>query len=161
MRKTMNKGAGRFSAGSYKRNNSWGIERLKTYLRGQGFELQQAKEEDFGIDVTAFRSGKKWQFEVEVKTNYPFTCKEDFKFPTVSFLARKEKWKDRQFWYVIICKETEAALMASSDDIFQEEYKEELHIATHERQGGDLFYRMPKEKCKFFSVKQIENEKMV
>jgi hypothetical protein len=48
----------------------------------------------------------------EVKHKYPFTdATESFKFDTVSFLGRKKKYGD--FWYVIVCGETEALLLCS------------------------------------------------
>jgi hypothetical protein len=76
-----------------------------------------------------------------------------FPFPTVSFLARKKKWKDIGFWYIIVCKETNYALVANSNDIFKDEYLETLNINTEERQGKDYFYRVPKNKCKFFKIR--------
>jgi hypothetical protein len=92
-------------------------------------------------------------FEAEVKTGRSFTTMDTFPFPTVSFLARKKKWKDIGFWYIIVCKETNYALVANSNDIFKDEYLETLNINTEERQGKDYFYRVPKNKCKFFKIR--------
>jgi hypothetical protein len=68
----------------------------------------------------------------------------------VSFLGRKKKYGD--FWYVIVCGETEAILLAHSFEIYKEEYRELQTINTNERNGLDEFYRVPKDKCLFYKT---------
>jgi hypothetical protein len=50
-----------------------------------------------------------------------------------------------------VCAETEAILIAHSFEIYKEEYREIKTIATNERNGLDEFYRVPKDKCLFYS----------
>lgn len=146
--------AGKFVKESYDINNSFAIDILSNFLISNGYTIEEKLEEDFDVDIIAFKDGKKKLFEVEVKTGYSFTDKESFRFDTVSFLARKEKWnKDSGFLYVIICKETDWALVAHSSNIFKEEYKEKLTINTEHRKGRDVFYRVPKELCRFFKIR--------
>lgn len=57
-----------------------------------------------------------------------------------------------KFKYVIICKETGWGVGCDSDIIFNENYIEKLYINTIHRQGDDLFYRVPKDKCSFFNL---------
>jgi hypothetical protein len=146
--------AGNFVQESYDENNSFAIEILSKHLISKGYSIEEKLKEDFDVDIIAFKDGKKKLFEVEVKTGYSFTDRESFKFNTVSFLSRKEKWNHGNgFLYVIICKETDWALVAHSSDIFLEEYKEKITIDTKHRKGYDYFYRVPKQKCKFFKIK--------
>jgi hypothetical protein len=90
-----------------------------------------------------------------MKSKRPWTSREDFPFPSVSFLSRKEKWKEHHFWYVIICKETKAAIFCNSDIIFKENYKQKLYIKTNDRTGLDNFYRVPKQLCIFVPLEEF------
>lgn len=144
--------AGKFVESSYVKNNSFAINIITTFLKGKGYTIID-KQEDYGIDIEAVKDGETHYFEAEVKTGRSFTTRKTFPFPTVSFLARKKKWKDIGFWYVIVCRETNYALVANSKDIFLDEYLETLNIDTDDRQGKDYFYRVPKEKCKFFKIR--------
>jgi ABC-type oligopeptide transport system ATPase subunit len=121
---------------------------LRAYLVRRGHVITD-NENRYGIDLFSEKNDKVYRWEVEMKSLRPWTSREDFEFDTVSFLRRKEKWKNELFWYVIICRETGAALMCSSDIIFQEKYKQFLKIKTNYRQGTDIFYRVPKELCIF------------
>ena len=140
----------KFVPESYKENNDWAVERVQNYLRNIGYQIFIKNKEDYKIDIKAKRNSRIVYFEVEVKTGYPFTGMEDFPFPTVSFLARKKKWADIGFYYVIISKETTAITMSHSDIIYRDEYKEKFHVDTPRRYGSDVFYRVPKHKCLWF-----------
>jgi hypothetical protein len=146
-------GARKFVQASYDRNDEWGRNVLVQWLQSfaDRFEIVTKDKEDYKVDVLTYDNKNKKQiaFEVEVKHNYPFTDEESFKFDTVSFLGRKKKFGD--FYYVIVCAETEALLMAHSDVIYREEYREIKTIATNERNGLDEFYRVPKSKCLFYA----------
>lgn len=135
-----------FISKSYDRSNDWALAQVKQMLKAKHYEILE-HEENYGVDITAKRFGKIHYFEVETKTGYPFTCMVDYPFPTVSFLARKEKWKEQGFWYVVVCRETRAMLTCHSSIIFRPEYKEHLRIDSKERLGEDEFYRVPTELC--------------
>lgn len=146
-------GARKFVKASYDRNDEWGKEVLVRWLKRHGgrFNIIEKEKEDYKVDVLALdtQTDKLVGFEVEVKHKYPFTDAKSFKFDTVSFLGRKKKYGD--FWYVIVCGETEALLLCHSLEIYKEEYREIKTITTNERNGLDEFYRVPKEKCLFYS----------
>ena len=145
--------ARKFVQASYDRNDDWGKEVLVRWLKMHGgrFAIIEKEKEDYKVDILALdtKADKLVSFEVEVKHGYPFTDAKSFKFDTVSFLGRKKKYGD--FWYVIVCGETESLLLAHSFEIYKEEYREIKTIATSERNGLDEFYRVPKEKCLFYS----------
>jgi len=82
-----NTGAGKFSRASYDANNQWGIDQVSSFIVSRGFEIIPKRGEDYGIDIAAIRAGEIVYLEAEVKTNYEWTCRDDFKFPTVSFHA--------------------------------------------------------------------------
>jgi hypothetical protein len=147
----MSTAAGKFVQEAYDDENDWSIEHFSQVLKMRGYELVDKPKEDYRVDITAIKDGKESYYEVEVKKNYPFTTEEDFKFPTVSFLARKKKWADVGFWYVIICKETLSMLMCHSDEIFKDEYRVHKNINTSHRKGSDIMYHVPKDKCKFIT----------
>lgn len=145
--------ARKFVQASYDRNDEWGKEVLVRWLLNQKgrFDIIPKEKEDYKVDVMAYdkKADKVMSFEVEVKHGYPFTNEQSFKFDTVSFLGRKRKYGD--FWYVIVCGETESILLAHSYEIYKEEYREIKTIATNERNGLDEFYRVPKTKCLFYA----------
>ena len=140
--------ARKFVKESYDENDSFGKEIMIEVLKARGYNVLE-KPEDFGIDLVAERSGVVEFFEVEVKHNYPWTSREDFPFDTVSFLGRKKKWEEDNFWYCIICAETKAIIIANSKGIYKDEYAEIRNISTSQRNGKDKFYRVPKDKCWF------------
>ena len=145
--------ARKFVQASYDRNDDWGKDVLVRWLKMHGgrFAIIEKEKEDYKVDILALdtKADKLVSFEVEVKHGYPFTDAESFKFDTVSFLGRKKKYGD--FWYVIVCGETESLLLAHSFEIYKEEYREIKTIATNERNGLDEFYRVPKSKCLFYA----------
>lgn len=136
---------GAFLQTSYDKNDTLGKSLLTWYLMKSGHTVNVPKE-NFGIDMTSTKDGKQYHWEVEMKASAIWTGEADFPYPTVSFLKRKAKMGDN-FWYAIICKDTQALVMARSTDIFKDEYKENVNVNTSDRQGVDEFYRVPKSKC--------------
>lgn len=141
----------KFVPASYERSNAWAIERVQKYLIQQGHTILP-KEEDYGLDIKAIKDSTTEFYEVETKTDYTFTHEGDFKFDTVSFLARKQKWKDIGFWYMIVCRETCACIKCNSSIIFQEKFKQQIKINSKERFGQDEFYRVPKHLCEWLTL---------
>lgn len=138
----------KFVQRSYNINNQSGIGKFTPFLESKGFTVPD-KEEDYNVDIFAYRNGKEYRFEIEIK-NVEFTTRDTFPFDTVSFLGRKEKYhKDQPFWYVIISPKTNWFLICNSENIYKEDYKEVVHIDTLYRKGDDNFYRVPKELCHF------------
>jgi len=144
--------AGQFSPEQYASNNEWGIARITKHLRDNGFEVVDKEIEDYDVDIIATKDGKEFRYEAEVKTGYPFTGVDDYKFDTVSFLGRKKKYHKRSengFYYAIVCKETEAIVYCHSEKIYKEEYRQIKTIKTAHRKGIDEFYLVPKNLCSF------------
>ena len=142
--------ARKFVAESYADNDLIGKQLLDAYLVSKGHKIKEGTfKEDFGVDIVTEYGGKEYLFEVEMKDKYDFVDSESFPFETVSFLGRKEKWKDKKYYYCIIGNKTKAAIFCHSDTIFNEEYQQVINIDTYNRQGLDLFYRVPKDLCEF------------
>jgi hypothetical protein len=141
----------KFIQESYDRNNSWSIELVSNFFKHKGYSIHN-EEEDYNIDFSIKKGDIHKHIEVEVKSNYPFRSKEDFRFSTVSFLGRKEKWKDLDFLYIIVCAETKYAVACNSKHIFQEKFREKIYLNHYEREGYDTLYRVPKEDCLFFNL---------
>lgn len=140
--------ARKFVKESYDTNDAFGKAKVIAWLNTQKWVQEIIVEEDYDVDIEVVDyKGRTHLFEAEVKGNYPFTCADDFPFDTVSFLGRKEKWKEKGFYYAIVCAETEALCIAHSSVIFNEEFREVRRINTSHRQGLDAFYRVPKDKC--------------
>lgn len=136
----------------YDRSDKLGREILEKYLINNGWEIV-SNEENFLHDIIAKKDGKIEYFEVELKNKYVFTNRQSFKFPTVSFLGRKKKLHQKNpFYYIIICSDTNWALSIHSSDLFKEKYRQKLYINTENRKGEDIFYRVPKDQCKFFKL---------
>lgn len=112
-----------FVSASYARSK-WAIAQVEKLLKQQNYAII-LKEEDYGPDIKAIKDSVIELYEVETKTQYTWTNEHDFPFTTVSFLARKEKWKDLGFWYILVCTETKACIKCHSSVIFQEKFKEE------------------------------------
>jgi len=146
--------ARKFNQDSYNTNDAYGKQVVKDWLNTQEWVSEIIDEEDFGVDLEAVdHNGKSQFFEAEVKGNYPWTDQESFPFNTVSFLGRKEKWKEKGFYYVLVCAETKALCIAHSSEIFKEEFREVRRINTGHRKGLDAFYRVPKELCRWITPK--------
>jgi hypothetical protein len=140
-----------FVPASYSRSNAWAIEQVEKLLKHQGYAILP-KSEDYGPDIKAEKDSIIELYEVETKTGYAFNNQEDFRFSTVSFLARKEKWKDLGFWYVIICRETSAYIKCHSSIIFQDKFRVIKKIDAAERVGKDIFYQVPKDLCEWLTL---------
>ena len=138
----------KFNQKSFDENDGIGRELLTAFLSKRCHNVSNNSDK-YGIDLVSEKDGVDYKWEVEMKSRRPWTCMGDFAFKSVSFLNRKAKWKDTQFWYVIICSETRAALFCRSDIVFDEQYKEKLYINTGQRKGEDEFYRVPKQLCIF------------
>ena len=148
--------AGEFIQESYNTNDKYAKNILIPYLIKIRKHKIVSEEENYEHDIISKKNGKLFYWEVEMKHNYPFTCERDFKFSTVSFLHRKKRLHNiHHFFYVIICGETDFALVCNSNDIFKEEYVENFNIYSYDRKGYDEFYRVPKNKCKFFKIKNF------
>lgn len=142
----------KFIQKSYDDNDELAKNLFSKFIQTKGHTIKST-EEDYNHDIITNKEGKDYYFELEMKSNYPFYSKETYRFPTVSFLARKKRLHDiRPFYYVIICKETQVALMCHSSKIFKQTYQESIQLTHKERKGNDTFYRVPKELCRFFQL---------
>lgn len=141
-----------FNKESYNRNDEYAKNIVSKFLKRRGHYIESIAE-DFTHDIKTVKNGEHHLFEVEVKTGYPFTTRDSFKFNTVSFLGRKERLhKIKPFHYVIVCKETEHAVYCHSSVIYKRDNIEEIKISTQDRNGRDLMYRVDKLDCKFFNL---------
>ena len=141
--------AGVFRKDSYDENDKFAINRIQKYLSKKNFIIEEKKQENFDIDIVAYRNGLKYRIEAEVKNTF-FTDLDSFPFNTVSFLGRKKKYSNEGlFYYFLLCKKNNSFLYCTSDIIYQEKYKEIKGVNTMHRFGTDVFYRVPKEKCFF------------
>lgn len=141
--------ARKFVQESYDTNDDWGKQIVMDFLRDKGFEIID-KKEDYKVDIKArhIARGHILNFEVEVKHRYPWTCMDDFKFDSVSFLGRKKKWSGGDgFWYIIVCAETRAMILCHSEVIYKDEHREFAYINTLHRKGNDELFRVPKNLC--------------
>ena len=142
--------ARKFVKESYKENDLLGKQLLVAYLYNKGHVIKpETFDEDYGVDILTELDGKEYKFEVEMKDKYNFTNEKDFPFETVSFLGRKEKWKDQNFEYCIIGKADKAAIFCNSNVIYNPDYRQVIGIDTIHRYGNDMFYRVPVELCSF------------
>lgn len=136
----------KFNQQSYDDNDDQAKRLLTAFLESKGHKISQNCDK-YGVDLFSEKDGKTYSWEVEMKSKRPWTSMDTFNFDTVSFLNRKKKWDN--FWYVIICKETGAAVICHSSVIFEQDYKQKIYINTGDRSGTDYFFRVPKEKCIF------------
>lgn len=145
-------GARKFNQGSYNHSDKYAKGLFINYIIKKGHTIIN-KEENYDHDVITKKDNIIYYFELETKSKYPFTTIETFKFNSVSFLGRKKRLHlKNKFHYIIICRETEWAITCNSEDIFKNEYIENLNINTPNRKGKDQMYRVPKDKCKFFNI---------
>jgi len=142
----------KFVKKSYDRSDHWAISKVKEHLVNSGYTVIEKDAEDYELDIKATKDDIVHYFECETKTGYSFTGAKDFRFPTVSFLARKKKWAEIGFWYVIVCRETLAYVKCHSQTIYQDKFQEKLKIDSKERQGMDTFYRVPKDLCEWSKI---------
>ena len=140
----------KFIEKSYERSNAWGISLASEHIKSHGWLITR-DDENYDIDIEAKRHDKILHLEVEAKSNYPWTCQEDYPFDSVSFLFRKKKYTS-DFWYMIICRETEAYALCHSTVIFNYKYFDRVDLKKYERKGKDNFYRVPKDLCSFGQI---------
>lgn len=144
--------ARKFSSQSYEDNDGYAKAKIKDFLVKRGHKVVK-DEEDFNHDLVTFKDGITFYFECEVKRNYPFTNRSDYKFSTVSFLGRKRRLHNiAPFYYLILCYETDSVVCCHSSEIFFDDFKESLTLNKHERRGNDEMYRVPIDKCYFFNL---------
>ena len=144
--------ARKFNKKSYAINDKYAKDLFVKYIEKKGHTVIN-KKENYDFDITTIKNNKTYNFELEMKTTYPFKTMETFKFNTVSFLGRKKRLHLKaEFYYIIICKETDWAIVCNSKEIFKNRYIENLTINTTNRKGKDQMYRVPKEKCIFFNI---------
>lgn len=144
--------ARKFSKKSYNENDEYAKNKISKYLIERGHEIIQDKE-NYNHDLITKKNGVVFYFEFEVKRNYPFTKKEDYKFDSVSFLGRKVRLHNIEpYYYIILCYETNSAVFCYSSEIFKNEYKETLKLNKYNRKGNDEMYRVPIDKCTFFNI---------
>ena len=144
--------ARKFSKKSYDENDEYAKNKISKYLIKRGHKIIQDKE-DYNHDLITKKNGVVFYFEFEVKRNYPFTKKEDYKFDSVSFLGRKVRLHNIEpYYYIILCYETDSAVFCYSSEIFKNEYKETLKLKKYNRNGNDEMYRVPIDKCTFFNI---------
>jgi len=144
--------ARKFVQSSYNENDEFAKNIFLDFIKKRGHSIINS-EENFKHDVISIKNGVTFYFELEVKIGYPFTSKESFKFNTVSFLGRKKRLHDiHPFYYVVICKETKSALFADSNNIYNNNFFEQVKVNVNDRKGNDGMYRVPKNLCTFFTI---------
>lgn len=144
--------ARKFNSREYDKYDSWAKDIVSGFLESRGHYIISS-EEDYNHDLVTKRCNQLYYFELEVKVGYPFTSDQDYRFDTVSFLGRKRRLHDiKPFFYVIICKETSAALYCASDVIYDDNHIEYVSVNSENRTGNDKMYRVPVNKCGFFNL---------
>tara|TARA_R110000822_G_C14988195_1_gene459351 strand:- start:95 stop:547 length:453 start_codon:yes stop_codon:yes gene_type:complete len=144
--------ARKFSQGSYDHSDKYAKDLFIKFIKRKGHKIINS-EENYDHDVITNKDNITYYFELETKSNYPFTIKETFPFNSVSFLGRKKRLHIKnKFHYIIICRETEWAITCNSENIYKDKYIENLKINTDNRKGQDQMFRVPKEKCIFFNI---------
>jgi len=145
--------AGVFRKDDYDELNDYAINMITEFLEFFGYDVPK-KEEDYTIDIEAYRNNKMYRIEAEVRSDLWFIDRETFPFDTVSFLGRKKKYKDiSDFWYFLVCKKTGHAVYCNSNTIYKDMYRETIKVNNTKRYGDDVFYRVPKTLCKFINLK--------
>jgi len=139
----------KFNWEQYKQWDDWGKSIVINWLTNSG-HIMVHNPDKYGIDLYSDYKGKLYLWEVEVSTRRLWTCEEDYKYDTVSFLGRKKKWDTWPFFYCIICSQTRAVVMCVSTTIFKEEYKQTRYVVS--RDEMDEFYDVPKELCTFIHI---------
>jgi hypothetical protein len=143
-----------FSKTLYEENDLLARNIFTNFAKRRGFTILD-NQEDFKHDITIKKDERIINIEVEMKIDYPFTSKDTFPFPTVSFLHRKKKFSiDKPFVYVIISKKTNWAVYAESSDIYKDCYRKRVYVNTKHKKGEDLFFRVPKDICTFINLNE-------
>ena len=148
--------AGDFRKDDYKHYNEYAINLIAKYLSKRGFTVLN-KEEDYGVDILAYKNGEEYRIEAEVKRSYyrHFDFNDNYPYKTVSFLGRKKRLANKgKFWYFVVCEHTEYCVICDSDTIYNEEYKLMVDVDNDKRFGTDEFYRVPRELCAFRNLNE-------
>jgi hypothetical protein len=141
--------AGEFRQDDYNKYNDASIKKVCDYLIKKDFTVPH-KDEDYDIDIIAYKNNIEYRIEVEVRTKLNWTSEKDYPFDTVSFLGRKEKYsKPNMFWYFLVSNDINNFLFCRSDYIFNKQYQVIKQIDTNKRYGIDIAYHVPKQLCNF------------
>jgi hypothetical protein len=147
--------ARKFNQDAYDSHDGRAKVLFSDFLERHGHTIIKSHE-DYDHDIVTDKDGETFYFELEVKLRYPFTNSKSFRFGTVSFLGRKKRLHmDKPFFYVIICDETNWALVCKSEEIFKDNYLENVMVSSVGRSGADQMYRVPKNKCTFFNLASV------
>lgn len=140
---------GEFRQDDYNKYNDVSIKKVCDYLIKKDFSVPD-KDEDYDIDIIAYKNNIEYRIEVEVRTKLNWTSEKDYPFDTVSFLGRKEKYsKPNMFWYFLVSNDINNFLFCRSDYIFNKQYQVKKQVDTNKRYGIDIAYHVPKQLCKF------------
>ena len=149
--------ARKFSKESYDQFDSMVKNIVIDFIEYNGGLITKA-EEDYSFDIEFSYNDMSYLAEVEAKPNYRFNDADSFPFETVSFTGRKLRLHNiTPFWYIVVNYIDMVAIVCHSSKIYRDEYLEQLNINTEHRKGGDEFYRVPKEECKFINLNNYAN----
>ncbi len=141
--------AGEFRQDDYNQYNDISIKKVSDYLIQKGFTVPH-KDEDYDIDIVAYKNNIEYRIEVEVRTKLNWTSEKDYPYSTVSFLGRKKKYsKSSLFWYFLVSNDVSNFLFCRSDFIFQKQHQVSMRMNTNKRYGIDIAYHVPKQLCNF------------
>lgn len=138
-----------FNQLEYNKWDDWGKSVLINWLSNKGHTMVHNPDR-YGIDLYSDLNGKLYLWEVEVCTWIEWNTKESYPYESVSFLGRKIKWNDWNFFYCIICAKTEAIIICESSVIFNDNYKTQRYVKT--RNCYETFYMVPKHLCKYINA---------
>ena len=62
--------AGKFRQDSYDENDKFAINKIQKYLLKKNFIIEEKDQEDFDIDIIAYKDGLKYRIEAEVKNTF-------------------------------------------------------------------------------------------
>lgn len=133
-----------FNQQSYDANDKIAKDLMINFLTKKGHIITQS-EETYSTDIIT----NKGKYEVEMSSKN-FTTRESFPYEKVNFLGRKAKYGNN-YYYVIISKNQQYALVAAAKDIFKEENKTVVYCNTN-RNGYDEVYQVNKDQVKFFKL---------
>lgn len=140
-----------FDLKTYLQTDQQAKDLFTKYLQNKAYTIDST-EETYKSDVTASKNGESVRFELEI-SQMDFD-KENWPFPFVHFLGRKERYyrEEGEFHYVLISKNGKYALTAKASDIFQKENYRTKECNRAGITGVDEFYELPKNQVKFFKL---------
>jgi hypothetical protein len=109
-----------------------------------------------GVDLLAYKDNDHvFNVEVEIKTNWKE--REDFRFPNVNFLRRKEKYcsLDKPTIFVIFNKDLSQYLAVRDRDVLASPLEEVRNKYVY---SGELFYKIPLNKVSFNNIGKVVKE---